>query len=109
MDNYNQLIKKEISIIQYPKGEMKYSYGKITSYEPEYEFSHNANTDEGSSGSPIFLRGTTKVIGIHKSGIRMKNMKENFGDFIWPIFNYFKNYSENTNKNREIKSNNNNY
>ena len=56
MNNYNQLIKKEISIIQYPKGEMKYSYGKINSYEPEYEFSHNANTDEGTSGSPIFLK-----------------------------------------------------
>ena len=85
MNNYNQLINKEISIIQYPRGEMKYSYGIIKSYE-QYEFSHDANTDEGSSGSPIFLRGTTKVLGIHKSGIKTNNIKENFGDFIWPIF-----------------------
>ena len=34
MNNYNQLINKEISIIQYPRGEMKYSYGIIKSYEP---------------------------------------------------------------------------
>ena len=38
MDNYNQLINKEISILQYPNGEMKYSYGKIKylTYEPKY-------------------------------------------------------------------------
>ena len=109
MNNYNQLINKEISIIQYPRGEMKYSYGIIKSYEPEYEFSHNANTDEGSSGSPIFLKGTTKVLGIHKSGIKTNNIKENFGDFIWPIFTYFKNYTDNNIKNKEIKNNNNYY
>ena len=107
MNNYNQLINKEISIIQYPRGEMKYSYGIIKSYEPEYEFSHNANTDEGSSGSPIFLKGTTKVVGIHKSGIKTNNIKENFGDFIWPIFTYFKNYTDNKIENKEIKNNNN--
>ena len=88
---------------------MKYSYGIIKSYEPEYEFAHNANTDEGSSGSPIFLRGTTKVLGIHKSGIKTNNIKENFGDFIWPIFTYFKNYTDNNIKNKEIKNNNNSY
>ena len=108
MNNYNELINKEISIIQYPRGEMKYSYGIIKSYE-HYEFAHNANTDEGSSGSPIFLRGTTKVLGIHKSGIKTNNIKENFGDFIWPIFTYFKNYTDNKIENKEIKNNNNYY
>ena len=107
-DNYNELINKKISILQYPRGEMAYSFGTILRYLPKYEFAHNANTGEGSSGSPIFLKGTGKVIGIHKEEIKKENVKENFGDFIWPIFNYFKNYSENTNKNREIKSNNNN-
>ena len=105
MNNYNELINKEISIIRYPRGEMKHSYGIIKSYS-EYEFSHNANTDEGSSGSPIFLKGRTKVLGIHKSGIKMNNIKENFGDFIWPIFIYFKNYTDNKIKNKEIKINN---
>ena len=108
MDNYNKLINKEISIIQYPKGEMKYSYGTIKniSDEQKYEFAHCADTDEGSSGSPVFLKGTTKVIGIHKSGIKTKNVKENFGHFLWPIYTYFKNYSENKNKNNGIKNNN---
>ena len=34
-------------------------------------------------------------------------MKENFGNFIWPIFTYFKNYSDNKSKNMEIKNKNN--
>ena len=62
MDNYNQLINNEISIIQYPKGEMKYSYGiiKYRSNKLKYEFARDSNTDEGSSGSPIFLKGNNK-------------------------------------------------
>ena len=56
-----------------------------------YEFAHGASTEEGSSGSPIFLKGTTKVIAIHKGG----NDIDNYGDFIWPIFNYFNNFSNN--------------
>ena len=67
---------------------MKYSYGEIKylTSENKYEFAHNAKTDKGSSGSPIFLKGTTKVIGIHKSGTKLKNANEKFGDFIYPIF-----------------------
>ena len=103
-DNYNELINKEISIIQYPGGNMKYSYGIIMSYIPKYEFSHNANTDEGSSGSPIFLKGTTKVIGIHKSGVKTDNVIENFGDFLWPIFTYFKNYLDDKIENKKLKN-----
>ena len=70
MDNYKELINKDIAIIQYPKGEMNYSFGIIkdmtNSHPYQYEFVHNASTLEGSSGSPIFLKGTTKVVGIHK-------------------------------------------
>ena len=115
MDNYNELINTEISIIQFPRGEMKYSYGiiKYLTQEPKYEFAHNAKTDKGSSGSPIFLKGTTKVIGIHKSGIKLKNANEKFGDFIYPIFTYFRNYSDNKkdsiNLNKEIKKSDNYY
>ena len=39
------------------------------------------------------------MTGIHKSGIRMNNIKEKFGDFIRPIFNYFKNYLDNNEMN----------
>ena len=100
MDNYNKLVGKDISIIQYPKGKLNYSFGKIIgltqSETLKYEFSHDASTDEGSSGSPIFLKGTTKVLGIHKGFISSQQKKENNGDFIWPIFSYFKNFSDDT-------------
>ena len=101
-DNYDKLLNEDIAIIQYPKGEMNYSYGKIKSLkkseETKYEFVHDASTDEGSSGSPIFLKGSTKVVGIHKGTIVYKDKKENIGDFIWPIFNYFKNFNESNNE-----------
>ena len=66
--NYKKLIGKEITIIQYPEGEANYSNGfiKNLTLDGKYEFAHGASTLEGSSGSPIFLKGTTKVIGIHK-------------------------------------------
>ena len=61
----------------------------------KYEFVYNASTDDGSSGSPIFIKGTTKVIGIHKAGSGNEEIKINYGDFIWPIFCYFKNFQKN--------------
>ena len=73
MDNYDKLMDKKIAIIQYPQGEMNYSYGKIIemTYEAKYEFAHDASNDKASSGSPIFLKGKTKVVGIHKGGIEI--------------------------------------
>ena len=98
MDNYDKLIGEKITIIQYPKGEMKYAGGKILERtvleKAKYEFVYNASTDDGSSGSPIFIKGTTKVIGIHKGGSGNGD-KNNYGDFIWPIFCYFKNFQKN--------------
>ena len=59
--------------------------------ENKYEFSHLASTLHGSSGSPIFLKiDTVKIIGIHKSGGGLKN----FGDFIGPIYEYFKHFHQ---------------
>ena len=70
---------------------MNYADGKIleriTLERARYEFVHDASTDEGSSGSPIFLEGTTKVIGIHKGG--NEKTKKNHGDLIWPIVDFF--------------------
>ena len=48
----------------------------------KYEFSHSANAEKSSLGSPIFLKNSNKVIGIHKAGVG--NM-EKFGDFIYPV------------------------
>ena len=66
---------------------MSNSRGKIKSIK-NYEFSHLASTKEGSSGSPIFIEETIKVIGIHKQG--KKDNSENYGNFIGPIIESLK-------------------
>ena len=89
IDNYDKLLYKEITIIQYPLRErLSYANGLIEKID-EYEFTHKASTKSGSSGSPVFLKDNIKVIGIHKC--KRKDNSENYGDFIGPIFNYFKN------------------
>ena len=61
---------KEIYIPQYPEGgELSNSKDKIKEIII-YEFSHLASTKKGSSGSPIFIEGRIKVIGIHKQGAK---------------------------------------
>ena len=74
--DYNKSLNKEISIIQYPEGKLSYSNGIIKKIN-NYEFSHLARTDSGSSGSPIFFKDSIKVIGIHKSS--KNNKTENYG------------------------------
>jgi len=91
MNNQDELIDAEIAILQYPSGKSSYSFGQILSKKENFEFAHSASTLQGSSGSPIFLKNTSRVIGIHKMG----GTSENYGDFIGPIFNYFRNYSKN--------------
>ena len=93
--NYKKLIGQKITIIQYPKGEPNYSNGliKYLTQDGKYEFAHGASTLEGSSGSPIFLKNNIKVIGIHHGG--QKDNSQNYGFFIGPIYNYFKNFSKN--------------
>ncbi|MBT3584537.1 MAG: trypsin-like serine protease [Halobacteriovoraceae bacterium] len=44
----------------------KYSKGKITKKDDEY--THNADTLGGSSGSPVFSQTSNKVIAIHHAG-----------------------------------------
>jgi hypothetical protein len=92
MKKFNELIDKDIAILQYPEGRLGYSYGKIKEING-YEFSHLASTEAGSSGSPIFLKNNIKVIGIHHGG--QKDNSQNYGFFIGPIYNFFKNFSKN--------------
>jgi len=83
--NYNDIKNKKIYIVQFPFGKnMTYSKGKIININ-NYEFTHNASTEFGSSGSPVFLEQSTKVIGIHKQ--TDINKSNNFGDFIFPVVN----------------------
>ena len=84
----NKLKNKEIYIPQYIEGmKLLNAEGSIKDID-KYEFSHLANTKQGSSGSPIFLKNSNKVIGIHKSGAPY--IKINYGDFIYPVINLIK-------------------
>ena len=55
------------------------SSGKIMSIN-RYEFRHTLDTRQGSSGAPICLFENVQVIGMHKSGDRIKPI--NYGTFI---------------------------
>ena len=76
-----KLKNEEIEIINYPKGKLSYSTGKINQIIDK-EFIHSAEVDSNSKGLQIFLKDSKKVIGIQKDGKK--------GDFIGPIFNFFK-------------------
>jgi hypothetical protein len=80
-----------IYIIQYPKGKLSTSFGRIKEINDlkKYEFRHKCSTDKGSSGSPI-LNLNNKVIGIHKNGgINGANFNE--GTFLnYPIREFIK-------------------
>lgn len=97
-----ELIDSSIFIPQYPGGnELMNAKGKIK-HMKKYEFTHLANTEQGSSGSPIFLENSIRVLGIHKEGSRLKN--ENYADFIYPAINIIK---ETMKKKRNIDKNKN--
>ena len=83
-----KLINSIIYTAQFPKGkEFKSAKGKIIKINNN-EFTHLASTDTGSSGSPIFLEKSIKVIGIHKQSHKYK--KENYADFIYPAISLIK-------------------
>ena len=81
-------MNKEIYIPQFPGGKLKYSRGMITNIN-NFQITHTASTEFGSSGSPIFLENSTKVIGMHKAG--GKNKKENYGILIIFLFKFLDN------------------
>ena len=106
-DGYEQYIKPkpvDLIIAEYPENEVSFAAGRIINiiYDNNYyEFKHNLDTKPGSSGSPIILLNSLKVIGIHKSGDSDKNKSINYGTFIGEIFknninkNIYKNINEN--------------
>ena len=84
----NGLINMNIYSLQYAEGkELKNSRGIIKEINNN-EFTHIASTLKGSSGSPIFLENSMKVIGIHKECSISK--PENYGDFIYHAINIVK-------------------
>ena len=85
----NKLLNTQVYIPQYAKGkDLVYAKGKIIQIN-KYEFTHLANTEYGSSGSPIFLENSINVIGIHKNGSIDKT--ENYGNFLFPAIKIIKN------------------
>ena len=84
----NELINSSIYIPQFPGGkQLMNAKGKIKEIKKN-EFAHLANTEQGSSGSPIFLENSIYVIGIHKA--ENTDSTENYGDFIYPAINIIK-------------------
>ena len=101
LDDYRSLEEKDIpvQVIQYPNGEnLSYSNGKMNRFQSiDYMFYHDASTLEGSSGSPIVLKGKEKVIGIHKGAKKDKNnvIEKNVGIFIGIVIEAIKEYKKN--------------
>jgi hypothetical protein len=103
---YEQYLDIDIFTLQYPREDIEVAIGKLKQILNKFEFKHNIDTDYGSSGSPIILANTLKVIGIHKQGSLNENI--NYGTFIGEIFKYnkFKKLINNTNININNMNNN---
>ena len=102
-NNIKNIINNPIYIPQYPHGnKFCYSTGFIKDIK-DNEITYNATTKEGSSGSPIFLENSIKVIGIHKE-VNLY-IEENHGNFIYPIIEDL----QNNNINKNIKGEYNKY
>ena len=74
IDEFDELINKDIIILQFPGGIPGISNGKIKKIN-NYEFT--ASIEIGSSGSPIFLENNTQFIRINKSEKKNKMKKIN--------------------------------
>ena len=59
-----------ISVFQHPEGQpKKYSQDKIVAVQPPF-FLHKADTEIGSSGSPVVTTVGLKLVGIHHKGCK---------------------------------------
>ena len=90
--------KKSIYTLHYPKGKnIEVSYG-LSSGIIDYNIGHSCVTDKGSSGCPILLLDSFKIIGIHKGAGKFKNMGTFMKDALKAFNikfknNYYKNIS----------------
>ena len=92
VDNNNMKYKNnEIYSIQYAKDKLATSYGILNeiSEDNTHLFSHKCSTELGSGGSPILNLNNNKVIGVHSSSLKNKNI--NIGTFLnYPIKEFIK-------------------
>ena len=94
-NKFQNLIKKNLEIVQYPGGEvLSFSGGKIEELDKDNEniFYHTASTTAGSSGSPIVLKGEDKVLAIHRGASIRQN--KNIGIFIKDIIDIMKEFTK---------------
>ena len=91
--DYQQIKGKTISVAQYPLGEELSLSTGIIKNNNNIAFSHNASTLEGSSGGPIVLKGSDKILGIHFGGNEIK--QENYGYFVGPVIDDIKKFERN--------------
>ena len=84
----NNLIDKEIYIPQYTEGNKLKNAEGIIKNIIKYKISHTVIANKGSSGFPIFLKDSNKIIGIHRG--RDPNIDIKYGDFIYPVINIIK-------------------
>ena len=88
LNGYKHYINKEIYIPKNSGGEdLNYEKGAIKEIN-NYEFSYLSNAKKSSSGRPIFIEGSTKVIGMNKQN--GEDSSENYGNFIGPIIELLK-------------------
>ena len=110
LDQYNNKELKNFPIFvpQYPLAKDLYnSIGIIKKINNDNEIIHLASTEEGASGSPIFLKDTSTVIGIHKK--EDLDNQENIGDFIKPVLDIIEDDIKNKDIDKKIVYNNGNY
>ena len=70
----DDIINKNIYIIQYPDSKLSYSKGKIIKIHKN-EIIHDVSTELGSSGSPIFIENTKCVLEyINKEILKKKKI-----------------------------------
>ena len=92
--NFNNLYEKEsIYILNYIK-EIQVSYGFLIDITQSSRINHNCSTEEGSSGSPIFLLESGNVIGVHY-GHCSYNKNINFGSLLAKSLIEFQDISNN--------------
>ena len=122
-NGYYQYLNADIFSVQYPiGGESTIASGKILEID-EFEFGHSMFTAPGSAGCPIILLGNVRIIGVHKSRSREKDI--GYATFIGEIFNeiniqnkktnnlqsldrnkvFINNNNSNININKQLKSN----
>ena len=92
MDDINECKDKNISIANYINENLYKADGSFILIKTiSYNFFYSLNTNNGSSGSPIFVKDNSDymIIGLHTGKSKLTNI--NIGNFIFPIVSIISN------------------